>query len=182
MDDLRRYPRGMTTNDLMNSGGIPFTVDSIGPESKHFIHAAFLRDVVPDHYWNRQMGWIDMSAQMALDARMLAEMAERIGRANDDCRVIAVRALDGTRPVLVSTSRHVASPVIDVTDECWDAAAKTLSGVSKTVPGEAYELRIWVPDGCRCTSADGGTVRQTGSELRVSFENPGETLVWKLAF
>ena len=100
----------------------------------------------------------------------------------DDCRVIAVRALDGTRPVLVSTSRHVASPVIDVTEERWDAAAKTLSGVSKTVPGEAYELRVWVPDGCRCTSADGGKVRQTGSELRVSFENPGETLAWRLAF
>ena len=83
MDDMRRYPHGMTTNELMNSGGIPFTVDSIGPESKQFIHAAFLRDVVPDHYWNRQMGWIDMSAQMALDAWMLAEMAERIGRAND---------------------------------------------------------------------------------------------------
>ena len=92
MDDMRRYPRGMTTNELMNSGGIPFTVDSIGPESKHFIRAAFLRDVIPDHYWNRQMGWIDMSAQMALDARMLAEMAERIGRANDALNLRAEHA------------------------------------------------------------------------------------------
>lgn len=83
MDDLRRYPQGMTTNELMTSGGIPFTVESIGPESKHFINAPFLSKTIPEHYWNRQMGWIDMSAQMALDARMLAEMAELIGRTND---------------------------------------------------------------------------------------------------
>ena len=100
----------------------------------------------------------------------------------DDCRVIAVRATDGTRPVLVSTSRHVASPVIDVTEETWDAAAKTLSGTSKTVPGEDYELRIWVPGGFRCVSAGAGKVSQDGFELRVGFAACGETLDWRVAF
>ena len=100
----------------------------------------------------------------------------------DDCRVIAVRALDGETPVLVSTSRHVASPVIDVTGEAWDAATKTLSGTSKTVPGEAYELRIWVPDGCRAISSGNGKVLQNGSELRVIFADCNETLNWRIRF
>ena len=61
--------------------------------------------------------------------------------AADDCRVLAVREL-ADRPFVISTSRHVASPVFDVTEERWDAATKTLSGVSRVVPGERYELRI----------------------------------------
>ena len=59
----------------------------------------------------------------------------------DDCRVIAVRELTD-RPFVISTSRHVASPAFDVTEERWDSATKTLSGVSRVVPGERYELRI----------------------------------------
>ena len=59
----------------------------------------------------------------------------------DSCRAIAVReVLD--RPFVLSTSRHVASPVFDVVEEKWDAATRTLSGRSRVVPGESYELRI----------------------------------------
>lgn len=61
----------------------------------------------------------------------------------DSCRVIAVRELKN-RPFVISTSRHVASPVFDVEEERWDAKARTLSGVSRVVPGERYELRIVV--------------------------------------
>ena len=59
----------------------------------------------------------------------------------DDCRVIAVHKLVD-RPFVVSTSRHVASPLFDVTEESWDRSSRTLSGVSRVVPGEPYELRI----------------------------------------
>ena len=59
----------------------------------------------------------------------------------DDCKVLAVREL-ADRPFVISTSRHVASPLFDVAEERWDAATKTLSGVSHVVPGERYELRI----------------------------------------
>ena len=63
----------------------------------------------------------------------------------DDCRVVAVHeAMD--RPFVISTSRHVASPLLDVVEEHWDAEKRTLSGVSRVVPGERYELRI-VRDG-----------------------------------
>ena len=100
----------------------------------------------------------------------------------DDCRVLAVREFDGTKPVLVSTSRHVASPLIDVSDEKWDASAKTLTGCSKIVAGEAYELRLWVPEGLTCVSAGEGEVQQSGNELRVKFASPSAALDWKLLF
>ena len=61
---------------------------------------------------------------------------------SDSCRVIAVRERVG-RPFVVSTSRHVASPAFDVVEERWDPATRTLSGRSKVVPGESYELRIF---------------------------------------
>ena len=98
----------------------------------------------------------------------------------DDCRVIAVREFDGTRPVLVSTSRHVASPVFDVEKEQW--SDMKLSGRSVTVPGEDYELRVYVPNGMRCVKAGSGTVSQIGNELRVRFVNCGASLNWELVF
>jgi len=57
------------------------------------------------------------------------------------CLVIAVRAAEG-HPLLLSTSRHVSQGMIDVRDEQWDAATGTLSGVSRVVGGDPYELRI----------------------------------------
>ena len=59
----------------------------------------------------------------------------------DDCRVIAVHKLVD-HPFVVSTSRHVASPLFDVMEESWNQSRRTLSGVSRVVPGELYELRI----------------------------------------
>jgi hypothetical protein len=99
-----------------------------------------------------------------------------------DCRVISMRECDDTKPVLVSTSRHVASPVFDVQKENWNEKAHTLSGVSKTVPGDDYELRIWVPHGFNCESVENGTFSQKGSELRVKFKPTGNSLTWKISF
>jgi hypothetical protein len=59
----------------------------------------------------------------------------------DDCRVVAVHELLD-RPFVLSSSRHVASPLFDVKEERWDVASKTLSGISRVVPGGRYELRI----------------------------------------
>ena len=102
----------------------------------------------------------------------------------DDCRVIAVCEFDGTRPVVVSTSRHVASPIFDVADESWDASALVLSGVSTTVTGELYELRIIVPEGLDVASAGEGDVRpvREGRLLRLRFANPMEIQPWRIAF
>jgi hypothetical protein len=57
------------------------------------------------------------------------------------CRVIAVRATED-HPVLVSTSRHVTQGIADVSDERWNAATNELSGTSKVIGNDTYELRI----------------------------------------
>jgi hypothetical protein len=59
----------------------------------------------------------------------------------DDCRVVAVHELLD-RPFVISTSRHVVSPLFDVREEHWDPVSRTLSGRSTVVNGERYELRI----------------------------------------
>ena len=74
------------------------------------------------------------------------------------CRAIAcVPAED--HPVLVSTSRHVASPVFDVENVEWEDneswwrwliwGKSVLRGESKVVAGDRYELRLYVPAGWR---------------------------------
>ena len=81
MDDTPRWPHGFTP-DQRAAGGIPLTEESINPAArgmwKRWLHRA-----AKNHSWNRQAGWIDMSAAMALDARSLAEMARRLGKPDD---------------------------------------------------------------------------------------------------
>ena len=84
MDDLPRWPHGFTPNQRA-AGGIPLTEQSLGKRSRD-IWTRWLHRCAADHSWNRQAGWIDMSAAMALDARSLAEIARRIGKP-DDARV-----------------------------------------------------------------------------------------------
>ena len=81
MDDLPRWPHGYTP-DQRAEGGIPLVETSLGPRSRG-IWTRWLHRVAKDHSWNRQAGWIDMSAAMALDARSLAEIAARIGKTDD---------------------------------------------------------------------------------------------------
>ena len=57
------------------------------------------------------------------------------------CRVLSVRPVAG-HPQLISTSRHITQGMVDVKDEKWDAKNRELSGVSQTVAGDRYELRI----------------------------------------
>jgi len=57
------------------------------------------------------------------------------------CRVIAVRPME-EHPVLVSTSRHVTQGIVDVTDESWSAVSNSLSGSSRVVENDPYQLRI----------------------------------------
>jgi hypothetical protein len=85
----------------------------------------------------------------------------------ESCKVIAVRAAED-HPVLVSTSRHVTQGMVDVIEENWDSASSTLSGTSKVVGKDPYELRIaglndggrWklvsasIPTGQKAASAD----------------------------
>ena len=60
------------------------------------------------------------------------------------CKVIAVRPLL-ERPFLVSTSRHITQGIVDVVEESWDATTLTLTGRSKVVADDPYELRFATP-------------------------------------
>ncbi|MBN1420252.1 MAG: alpha-galactosidase [Planctomycetes bacterium] len=62
------------------------------------------------------------------------------------CRVIAIRPARD-HPQVVGTSRHVAGDFIGLHDERWDAGTKTLSGTSRVVGGDPYEIYIAMPEG-----------------------------------
>ncbi len=105
------------------------------------------------------------------------------------CRVIALRAVED-RPVLVSTSRHITQGVVDVQAEAWDAASNTLSGTSRLVAGDPYELRIYAPKDAVVAVARAGDkgaltikVSQDGRNVRVKFTSAtGGTTKWQVVF
>jgi hypothetical protein len=101
--------------------------------------------------------------------------------------VLAVRP-QANHPQLISTSRHVTQGIVDVTDEKWDAATKTLSGRSKLVGQDPYELRILSGAGkiekVVVSSADVG-VSQSSHEslLRVKLTSPtNREISWRVQF
>ena len=70
----------------------------------------------------------------------------------NSCRVLAVRSA-ADRPQVISTSRHISQGVADLSNEKWAAATKTLSGTSKVVAGDPYEIRIVAPKGMKAIAA-----------------------------
>jgi hypothetical protein len=89
------------------------------------------------------------------------------------CRVLAVRH-QADHPQLLSTSRHITQGLIDVEEERWDPAQKTLRGKSHVVGGDPYELRIALPRRgswrVGSVSADKGNIRiaeQTARGVRI---------------
>jgi hypothetical protein len=63
-------------------------------------------------------------------------------------RTLALRAV-AARPQVIGTTRHVVQGAIDVTDEAWDAATRTLSATSINLDGRAYAVTLAVPKGLR---------------------------------
>ncbi len=94
------------------------------------------------------------------------------------CRVIALRAA-ANHPVLVSTSRHVSQGILEVSAEQWSASAKTLSGTSRIIGNDPYELRVaGLEDGPRKWKLASATVSAPDNVLGVTVEArpfaPGE--------
>ncbi|MFA5814284.1 MAG: hypothetical protein WC865_01500 [Bacteroidales bacterium] len=58
---------------------------------------------------------------------------------SESCRILAVRSLEN-HPVVVATSQHVTQGMIDLLAEEWQRGS--LSGTSKIIGGDNYELRI----------------------------------------
>ncbi len=104
------------------------------------------------------------------------------------CRVIALHRV-ADRPQLVSTSRHVTQGAVDLTAVAWDEAPKVLSGTSRVVAGDPYELRIIIPASYQLAAATVSRadvkieVTATGPQARVVITSPETRDVsWKLAF
>lgn len=57
------------------------------------------------------------------------------------CRVLAVRPRT-SHPIVLSTSRHITQGMVDMAQETWNWKTRTLTGSSRLVGGDAYELRI----------------------------------------
>jgi hypothetical protein len=117
---VRRDVVGLFNWDGRNAWDVDYPLDRIGlPQAKSYVAYDF---------------WGD---------RLLPPVTDRIKATlpQSSCLILAIRPA-ADHPQLISTSRHVTQGMIDVTDEKWDVAARTLSGISKLVPGDMYELRI----------------------------------------
>jgi hypothetical protein len=89
------------------------------------------------------------------------------------CAVWAVRPV-ADHPQLLSTSRHITQGVVDVLEEKWDADSHTLSGLSRVVGDDPYELRI-------LTQGAGGTWKPLAVELGEPDRAAGATAALKEA-
>lgn len=82
MDDIPRYPRGLTEAEAAAvPGGVRLTINSLGEECRH--KWSWMHEHSDHLSWNWQAGWIDMSCQMAFDALNLAEIAGILGLADE---------------------------------------------------------------------------------------------------
>ena len=105
------------------------------------------------------------------------------------CRVLAVRPA-ADHPQLLSTSRHITQGLIDVIEETWDPAARTLSGKSRVVGGDPYELRIALPAAgtwkAARAAADAGTIQVGAAEpqgVRATIDSPeSKEIRWTVQF
>lgn len=104
------------------------------------------------------------------------------------CNVFALRPTSDA-PCVVSTSRHITQGMIDLGEEGWDGASRTLSGVSQVVQGDPYELRVALPGNCPTVSqaqCDTGTITIVSMQdgwLRVRMDSPTSArIAWDLVF
>ena len=57
------------------------------------------------------------------------------------CAILALKPL-AAHPQVLSSSRHITQGILDVADEMWHPAPKQLTGTSKLIAGDTYELRV----------------------------------------
>ena len=165
------------------------------------------RDVIALYNWDAKESVVDVPLS-ALDLPKAAEYAAfdywenqflepvkdsiKASLRGHDCIDVAIRPMLD-RPFLISTSRHITQGMVDVIDERWDASSKTLSGMSRVVGGDAYELRIvapgtWTASTAQASAEDarGGVymkLSQTGAGVRAHLIiKASQTITWKIVF
>ena len=108
----------------------------------------------------------------------------------ESCCVLSVRP-QADHPQLLSTSRHITQGMVDVLEEKWDETTRILSGRSKVVGGDSYELRVVsaAPVQVFQVLGDGRsdeiktTFTQVENLVRARIETPlSQEVVWSLKF
>ena len=108
------------------------------------------------------------------------------------CSVLSLREYCN-KPVVVSTSRHITQGIVDLIEENWNLSKKTLTGTSRLVANDPYEIRMIVPSGnksWKLTSFTAGNEfvkvtkqEQNGQMIRVSMVSTESTILnWSAIF
>ncbi len=108
------------------------------------------------------------------------------------CSVISLREYSD-RPVVVSTSRHITQGIVDLIKEEWNGKKKSLTGTSRLVANDPYEIRMTVPSGKKSWKLTSFTPQnkivkitkqeQNGQMIRVSMVSTENTdLNWSAVF
>jgi hypothetical protein len=92
-----------------------------------------------------------------------------------------------THPQVIGTTRHVIQGAIDIAEEHWDQATRTLAAKSLRLDGRAYAVTVAVPRGLRpgvCKSDVPCTVRrlQSGHAVLEWPEGTARDVSWSLTF
>ena len=124
----------------------------------------------------------------------LPEVRDRIqvNLPHNECRIWSLREKTDN-PMVVSTSRHITQGIVDIVKEEWDAGNRVLSGKSRVVAGDPYELRVCTPNGEKPKAvelvgdAKGATIKIVESKdkagIRVLVIAPKSgTLKWNVKF
>lgn len=102
------------------------------------------------------------------------------------CKVLSLKQ-SKPYPQVISTSRHITQGLIDLIEENWDKASKTLSGCSEVVANDKYELRLVIPENYQVKEAlmngENASVTREGKLVRISFV-PAQTgrIEWHIRF
>ena len=109
------------------------------------------------------------------------------------CRIVSLYP-ESAYPRVVGTSRSITQGITDLVEESWDDSSCVLSGASRVVAGDPYEIRIllpadeesWEVEGTEVADGVSTTplaVARRGREVRATMIPAGsETLTWRIAF
>ena len=106
-------------------------------------------------------------------------------------RIIALREAKAA-PAVLSTSRHITQGAVDLVEEKWNPADNVLSGASKLVGDDPYEIRVipgeqdWKVAAVEVSAqAEGSNVTASSSQenglIRIKLHSPQtQTVRWSL--
>jgi hypothetical protein len=105
---------------------------------------------------------------------------------NNGMQIFAIREAR-PHPWVLSTTRHISQGGVDLQDERWDAAGRTLSGKSAVVAGDPYVMTVHLPQGFRLKSAEvGGEKAEIANQQETAtvriVPTATKTVEWKMSF